>query len=92
MRSRNVHLRVNKPAQSPSDSHTSAVVTKGYQRTRHKNGGKQYILVEMLPAHIQEGSIQVTDVRIDSILDGLSLNPHLESVLRLDVIGDSILI
>lgn len=53
---------------------------------------KKYLLVEMLPAHVQESGIQVTDVRIDSILDRLSLNPNFESVLRLDVIGDGILI
>lgn len=46
----------------------------------------------MLPTHIQESSVQVTDVRIDSILNGLRLNPNFESVLRFDVIGDGILI
>ena len=46
----------------------------------------------MLPAHVQESSIQVTDMRIDSILNGLSLNPNLESVLRLDVIRNGIMI
>ena len=51
---------------------------------------RKNILVKILSAHIQKSSVEVANVGVQGILDGLRLDPNFKSVLGLDVVRDRI--